>query len=282
MDGTRTLLARDYDRVMSFLASPSIRPASIDLWKCPIEFIAVRNAKRLQQPTNGPCGLFAVLQAYILLNSQRFPSDDPESLLIRSVLDIMAKLRTRAFVFCQLWDASAKKMVLVSFEDRGRASSYLRESRLLHTKIGCLLLAISFIFVAGPKLISTQGMPEQAIAQNGDTTVAFVLLLITGEAVDCAAGNTRIVGGKVLVGVLSQQEIGYLQVDREASDYTVGRPLSKPTGKVWVQWTGGHFSVVQAARGGLLEYDPFLMNNQEAREVNQTHPAWSELIELAF
>jgi hypothetical protein len=283
---SRPVVGADYDRVMSFLAPHSIPPSSLNLWNVPIDFIPIPNANRLLQPQNGPCGLFAVLQAHILLNQTRFSQESPEELLIRSVLDIMEKLRVSAFVFCHWRDPAQKKMLVATFEERDVAANFLRTTDFLHKEKACLHLAISFIFLAGPRLISTQGMPEYGITEQGDTTVPFVLLLITGDWADSAAGETRIIGGRMMVGVIEEQMVGYLQVDRQASDYEVGIALSKPTGKVWVQWMGGHFSVLKLVEDEekrvFWEYDPFLKNTEEAREVGQNHPALDQLRRFGF
>jgi len=263
----------DYSKAMRFVFD--IDRGNINnlrSWQYPIDFVP--RTSRLFQPENGPCGLFAVLQAHVIL--ARRHQSTRES-LVTAVLDIMEKFRSQAFAFCQLWDHQSEHLIFFGFESREAAASFLRRTSYLQSRIACLLLAISYVFVAGPALLSTIAAPEPAIARDGHTSLEFVLLLITGTMVDSQVGEYRVVGSTMRTGVVRQQDIGFLDGTNQTRS---GEALASPTKRIWVLFTGSHFSVVEQEgdREKGWSWDPYLRSEGERAEIRSTNDvAWKAI-----
>jgi hypothetical protein len=242
-----------FDTLINFVFSPG---TDIAPWCTPVGFVG--STIRLYQPMPGPCGLFAVLQAYILLHRKGRPSLPNHEYLADSVLDIMFRLRrSPVFIFCQIFDPGNKSLLFLSTSDRDAAKNYINDSGFLRTPIAALLLAISFVCIAGPAKLSGLSINEPMLYPDGRTTVQFVLLLITGNVADSASDDLKVVGSSLYTGVLVRQDIGYLiQDEQEAHDH-VGEPLAKPKELIWVRFLGGHFDAIAHAQDGFRLFDPF-------------------------
>jgi hypothetical protein len=263
-----------FDTLINFVFHPG---TDLESWHTPIDFVC--STLRLYQPHSGPCGLFAVLQAYILLNHKHSPGHSNEEYLIDSVLDVMFRLRRSCiFIFCQLFDVPNKTLLFLSTNDRPTTKKFIEESGILKTSIGALLLAISLICLAGPAKLSSLSLNEPMLSQDGKTAVQFVLLLITGNVADSASDDLKVVGSVLYTGVLVKQEIGYLIQDEAEAHDVVGEPLAKPKELIWVRFLGGHFDAVQFVEGGFRAFDPYDQTFEESILIKPINPIYDRLI----
>ena len=236
-----------------------------DSWNGPLEFIP--NTIRLKQNCGGPCGLYAVLQAYILKAKLEETSPlSPHELLITAVLDIMDKLRPQHYVFCQLYDTYEKRLVMYGVDEREAAAKYLDQSGLLYTDIALKLLMISFCYVVGPAILSTHLTRERFVGTDDQhTSLQFVYLMITGRLIDEPNDGYQCLNGLISTGCEDQQDIGFIRAHPTADDVKVGRNLGCPKKDIWVVHTGNHFyAVIRDQNNQIRKYDPFIRNENES------------------
>jgi hypothetical protein len=143
-----------------------------------------------------------------------------------------------------------------------------------------MLVAISITALAGPALLSMFAMSDTLLYPNGSTTMQFVLLIMTGDAVDHVDCQFNIVGHVCLTGVFVPQDIGLLFVDESEAHSTVGYPLLNPKEKIWVRFTGGHFDVVAAVDRVFQLWDPFNQDPVEWIPMKEVDPLYGTLCDL--
>jgi hypothetical protein len=265
---------QQFDILVNFVFRPG---TDLNSWQTAIEF--VESTFRLYQPEPGPCGLFAVLQAYILLNHKRNPDHSNQDCLIESVLDIMFKLRqSSVYILCHVFDRENKVLIFVSSDKREAVKKFLDESGILATPIAALLLALSFVCLAGPSKLSSLSLNEPMLEADGKTTVQFVLLMITGNMADSASADIRVVASTLYLGVLVRQEIGYLIQDEEEAHDIVGDALGKPKELIWVRFLGGHFDVIVYTEDEFRLFDPFDQTPVEWILIKPMNPIYDRLL----
>ena len=248
-----------------------------DSWKQPIQF--VENTKRIFQKESGPCGFLSVLQAYIILNYKKDKNKTNEDLLIESTLDIMKKIRN-IFAFCQIFDEDHKEIMIYSTNDETEARQFLEDSGFFDNSNSILLFLVSLAYIAGPALLSSYAFQEGFIANNGQTSIQLVLLMLTGLPADSVSDVHTVQGGMLISGVLLPQDIGLLVVDEEESLSKVGYPLLSPQEKIWIIYYGGHFTTIAILNDCFCEYNNIIGSAEEYSICNSNHILFSVLTEL--
>jgi hypothetical protein len=272
---TRVMTGATYDKLIGFAFHPDTELAS---WFTPIDFVG--RTLRLYQPLPGPCGLFAVLQAQILMNHKHNPEIPTLELLLDSVLDVMSRLRGgNAFIFCQMWSRRERILVFVSTSNRRATRTFLSDSGLLQTRIAAILVVISFVCLAGAPMLSSFSIAEPMIYRDGQTTVPFVLLLITGNVADSAAQDFRVVGSVMYTGVMTTQDIGYLIQDEAQAQDREGESLAHPKEQISVRFFGGHFDAIMYADPEFRLFDPYDRTPAEWIPIKSVNPIYERLVQ---
>lgn len=261
----------NFKKVMSFVGANSMR----EHWDVPLDFLG--NTCRLWQPYGGPCGLFAVLQANILLVKRSQPELSNMDLLIEAVLTIMIKLRGNAFTFCQLYDENKQQLLILGTNDINTAREYLQLSGWLQTRIAAKLLMISLIYLVGPARMASFALKEVMVDETQNTHLQFVLLMLTGMPIDSVSDRYCCKGGVLMAGVTDRQNIGLLLMNEGEAREKVGYTLSSPIEKIWIIYTGSHFLVIEYYKEKFRSYDNILDNDSESLELKQVHPLYSAL-----
>ena len=245
-------------------------------WIQSITFIP--NTYRLKQIECGPCGLLAVLQAYMLAAIKFNPEYDSKQILICAVLEIMLKLR-QSFAFCIDFSLKTRNDVnpaqryinLMIINSKEEAEYFLESNNYFDLENAAFLLMISFAFLSGPKLLSSFASHETFITMNGMTDVHFVYLLLTGKAVDIPCNECKILGGILHAGVINQQQIGILQVEDDNLSEPIGTYLTYPTYETWVVHYDGHFTSIVRKDNKFYEFDNFDKTEEECRLIELDH-----------
>lgn len=290
MDPTITLKGRPANLIFKFILPKYSRNGKYFFVDIPENWNQTlsnkSNSYKLVQNRPGPCGLFAILNAY-MVNNFKFHRSSAEDTLHGAILDIMLKLR-QTYAFCTDFKlgrnndtkASDSEMTFFVTKDRGEAQSFLMEYEYCFHKSATFLLMVSFVFLAGPQLLNTFAFPEPFITQDYNTDIRFVLLLITGKAVDVPIDDFMIVGGILHTGVTEPQEIGFLKTDDSSDLEKVGQHLRHPEYKTWVIFTGGHFYVISKEQNTFYQYDSLDRRSDVYQVLRSTHPLYEELQSL--
>lgn len=253
----------NFDKVMSFVYDSG---KFTNGWDGPLRFIG--NTIRLDQKCAGPCGLYAVLQAYILKKRRAFPQMSQEELLIHAVVDVMERCRS-LYTFCQLFAEQEKRILMIGTSEKEAAIQYLKESGLLYTKIALKLLMISYAFSIGPAKLSCF-VTREPFVFHGDTSLQFVYLALTGQVVDEAGDQYVISGDLIAAGCTEKQDIGViLEADGNGNVVPVGRNLGSPRENIWVVHSGGHFWAVEYSSEVVRSYDSLLGGPDEYKELGR-------------
>ncbi|KAK8885439.1 hypothetical protein M9Y10_040887 [Tritrichomonas musculus] len=247
----------------------------------------IPNTQRLSQNESGPCGLFAVLQAYIIAAIKFNPKYTPQQALQSAVLEIMLKLR-QSFVFCtdfgletgENMESSHCYIELEMTDNKQEAEYFLESNNYFSIENVTILLMISFAFLSGPKLLSSFAIPETFITHDGMTDVHFVYLILTGKAIDVPCDECKNLGGILFSGVKEKQQIGFLSVSEEISE-PIGDNFLYPDYETWVLHYGGHFTAVTRQENKFYEYDAYNHSEDNVKVLNKLHVMWSKLTKIA-
>lgn len=263
-----------------------------DSWICPLTF--VKNSYKLYQKEAGPCGLFAVLQAYMIMTSKFNNEFGPEEALYESILEIMLKLH-RSYAFCTDFSLGSDEIAksknrfieLQITDSKEEALNFLKKTNYTSQKNTAILLVISFAFLAGPKLLSCYAYKETFITDVETTDVHFVYLLLTGQAIDIPCDGCTNVGGILCSGIKEQPSIGFLSVnedianENEEQSKEIGFHFKHPMIQSWVIHYSNHFTALSREENGkFYEYNNFT-NSVASKELNSKHPLWKRLVEIA-
>lgn len=255
-------------------------PQLPDAWKQGL-FFAGYQPYGLQQVEGGPCGVLAVVQAFVL-----------KALLERSsgsaaaVLEVDEKTRQEALVeaLCEvLWTnvGEGKKAVLLvpssanvaplnasqlrclqpaSFTSREQLASHLGQRQfrdLLFNPSGCglALLLYSVIWTRGPESIKERDAddPKTAvmIGGHGYCTQELVNLMVFGRAYSNVFDGTKRLGSAkdgwcVLQGAPRRATVGFLSLFEAFKCLEVGSRYKAPLNPVWIVCAESHYSVLFA------------------------------------
>jgi|Transcript_90580 hypothetical protein len=274
------LTAEQAEQLMGVVGPPQLP----DAWKQGL-FFAGYQPYGLQQVEGGPCGVLAVLQAFLL-----------RALLLRgldttSILEVDEKTRQEALAdaLCEILFRNVgdnkKAVVLVpssaavmpmnasqlrclhpaqftSFEQM-RAHMLQRPYReFLFTPSGCglALLLYSIVWTRGVEGIRDRDAddPRQAvmIGGHGYCTQELVNLMVFGRAYSNVFDGTKRLGSAkdgwaVLQGVPKRPSIGFLSLFEAFKCIEVGSRYKGPSCPIWVICAESHYSVLFAADGAV-------------------------------
>ena len=268
-----TLKGQSFSKLMSFVSTTEIG----EQWKKPIQFVG--ETLRLYQYDDGPCGFLAVLQAHILINHSRNAKMSNDDLLIQSILDIMKKIRS-IYAFCQCFDNENKELMFYTTKSESEAREFLINSGILEVDISLLLLLISIAYISGPSLLNSFAFRDSFISNNGQTSINFVLLMLTGMPVDSLSDFHSVQGGIFFSGVLTEQEIGFIIVDEDESYSKVGFPFLAPKEKIWIIYYGGHFTTIAYINNQFQEYNNIDKSPNEFTICSNKHILYGSLTNL--
>lgn len=237
-----------YSKIMGYVCGGPI-PKS---WKQPFYFKP--NSPSLVQKESGPCGLFAVLQAYIIKKASQNPQYTPQQLLWESIIEIESKIRG-TYLFCTYIDPQSKTISWKATSDLRQAQYFLGSSRWTDDPQATLLLTVSLAILVGPVWLRYFSIPDHFIDETGYTNLTFVLLMITGEILDSYIDDNGFVGGMASKGAKETPEFGLLS-NAECTIYQkIGKRFTYPKQNIWIAYYGAHFTVMIAGNGGNFEYD---------------------------
>lgn len=270
------LSAEDAEAVMG-LIGPSQLP---DAWKQGL-FFAGYQPYGLQQVEGGPCGVLAVLQAFLLralLSRAVSPKD---------VLEADEKTRQEALLdaLCEiLWKnaGDGKKAILLlpsspavmplnasqlrclqpaHFTSSEQLRFYLnqrpyRDSLLNPSGCGLALLLYSVVWTRGIEGIRERDCDDAKTAAmiggHGYCTQELVNLLVFGRAYSNVFDGTKRLGSAkdgwcVLQGAPRRAEVGFLSLFEAFKCIEVGSRYKGPASPIWVVCAESHYSVLFAA-----------------------------------
>ena len=253
----------NFDKIMEFVYD---RSKFTNGWDGPLRFVG--NTIRLDQRAAGPCGLYAVLQAYLIKKRRAYPQMPREELLMHAVVDVMERCRS-LYAFCQLFSEERKQILMIGTSEKETAIQYLKESGLLYTKIALKLLMISYAFLVGPAKLSCFVTNEPFVVR-GETSLQFVYLALTGQVVDEAGDQYVVSGDLIAAGCTEPQDIGViLRADGNGDVVPVGRHLRIPRENIWVVHSGHHFWTVEYSNGVVRSYDNLLRDSGEYKDLER-------------
>ena len=137
----------------------------------------------LNQIYGGPCGVFAVIQAYIIMLRQD-PSNIKSSqidILNESLLCIEETVTKNEYLFCIDVNSDMKSATFVKFSDRGEAFLWLTETSFTTNERCCLLFSFGLTYLVRDRPWFSS-LPEPFVLEDASTSMAFVWLMLTGRA----------------------------------------------------------------------------------------------------
>lgn len=233
----------------------------------------------------GPCGLFALIQAYMLATAKFNPDYSPVETLHESLLEMMLRLR-QMYAFCTDFSIGTSNNMnsdhryidIQITSSKEEAKKFLNNTNYISIENVTFLLMISFAFLAGPKILSSYSQPETFITSTGMTDVHFVYLLLTGEAVDIPSNGCKNVGGILFAGVRDQQQIGFLSFADFQSE-RIGSNFTYPLYEVWIVHSGEHFTAIARKNNKFVEYDTYLKSNFKV--LDSRYVIWDQISKIA-
>ncbi|OHT05600.1 hypothetical protein TRFO_26609 [Tritrichomonas foetus] len=266
-------LFRFPDPVFSKIAKHVCKGPVPSKWIQPFTFKT--HSYSLFQKEDGPCGLLASLQAYICISLRVNPNVSPDDLLIEAILDIMYKIR-RNFVLASKIDLENHYIEFYSTQNRKTAHDFLKNSKWYLSENASLLFVYSIVILLGPVWLDSYAFSDLFII-NGQTSLNFVLLLLTGDVLDSFHDGNIITNGVVFKGALSEQEIGFVSISDSQAYQNIGNYFSHPLQSVWIGYYGGHFTtIVKTDNNMFLEFDS-LQHNTFFNDVSESHIFYQQL-----
>ncbi|KAH0791124.1 hypothetical protein GPJ56_004935 [Histomonas meleagridis] len=249
-------------------------------WNQPILFY--EGTIRLCQISAGPCGVFAALQSHVILQHQSNRENEPIILLIFSIIDIMNKLNPGVFSLVTYVDLGEKRIDIFTTTSQEIFTQYILRTDFFNQPFAIFLLSLSFVYTAGPEKLSSYAFPETFIDDDGNTDIHFVTLLIRGEAIDSVSDEYTIYSGSLNSCATSKMSIGIIQLyENERSLLPAGANVSDSLLRNWVVYNGEHFYSVVLERGNFYVFDPFIKDIAPSKVLEQDHPIYVKLMELA-
>ncbi|OHS98630.1 hypothetical protein TRFO_34965 [Tritrichomonas foetus] len=234
-------------------------------WEQPLNFRP--NSNNLKQYQGGPCGLFAVLQAHIVIkeNDNNFQNASQEHILISLILDIFSRISSY-YVFCDGFDAKTEYAHFQYTTDLDEAYSFILGTDYIKSYNACLLLTLSIVFASIG--MSDLNVPaEPYIYGDRNTTMALVWLMLNGSTNDANLAQTE---NSNYRGT-TQTQIG-IKVLNNPDKRVVGTWLN-PNANVFVCHRGCHFFVVLTIADIFIVYDS--LNDKSPFETTKKSLQWS-------
>ena len=239
-------------------------------WRQPLYFKA--QSLCLKQNSGGPCGLFAALQAYILYRIDMSPDLNSTQILIESILDMVETIRP-CYLFITSINHKERILKYVATNDRNEARDYLRVSKWYSLNDAAFLLIASIAMLLGPVWFRQYAIHDRFILEDNNTNITFVLLCLSGEAIDNFHDGTAIAGGLVIKGALKKQKFGILSNNSQNKYQKVGSFFRNPENPIWVLYYGMHFTVLTLENNIFLEFDP--LSHDLWKIVDKGHPFYN-------
>ncbi|OHT03484.1 hypothetical protein TRFO_29151 [Tritrichomonas foetus] len=234
---------------------------------------------RLKQKHAGPCGLFAILQAYILIAKKNIPGVSKMEALRYAVLEIMEKLRA-IYAITNEFDVDKNFIDFYITEEREEAENYLAKNFEFDSKLAIIRLMLAFTFIIGPKMLNSYAFKESFITADGNTDIHFVLHVLTGTAIDTMNKKFTIGGGVLLSGIRGKiltQDVGLISCSNYNAS-SISDRLLVPYQYTWVVFYGGHFTSLMYDGADFFECDPFDHSFVECcKKVTYEHPLYDFL-----
>ena len=256
-----------YSRILETVVEGCKAPAK---WCQPIYFKS--QSLCLKQEKGGPCGLFAALQAYILYRINESPDLNSTQILIESILDMMETVRP-CYIFITSINHKNRIFKYVATNDRNEAKDYLRVSKWYSLHDAAFLLIASIAMLLGPVWFRQYAMHDPFILEDDNTNITFVLLCLSGEALDNFHDGTAIAGGLVIKGALKKQKFGILSNNSQNRFQKVGTFFKNPENPIWVLYYGMHFTALTLVNDTFLEFDP--LSSDLWKIVDVDHPFYN-------
>lgn len=251
-------------------------------WEQPLKFRP--NSDVLNQTKGGPCGLFAVLDAHIVLkrNESETSSSSQEHLLYSLILDIFQRVSTYSnsddsnnetrYFFCDGFDPQRKIIHFQYTNSLDEAYAFLLQSNYTEAFNACLMITISIIFaslgIKDSEHIVFQNVPENPyIYGDKMTSMALVWLMLNGST---SSLNLQMTEDSNYSG-LTQKQIG-IKVLSNPDKRVVGTWLN-PDASIFVCLRAFHFFVVVAeGENDLVVYDS--MNSSSPYKGDKNRLNW--------
>ncbi|OQS00966.1 hypothetical protein ACHHYP_02052 [Achlya hypogyna] len=217
------------------------------------------------QHEGGPCGVMAVVQAYMLRSlfsnapgSWQNPTPDQ---LSRALVDALAHI---------IWQAGDDKGCCVALQGAQRTMDQVRVSTLASRAaardfiernaaefaeargFGVVLLVLSVLLTRGPATVAADmdapdGATPTLIGAHDYCTQEIVNLLLVGYACSNVFDGTQDLGdGLVLRGIAHQGPVGFLTLFEAYEYMVVGDHLKTPATPIWVVCSESHYSTLFA------------------------------------
>ena len=216
---------------------------SLHNWMQQIRF---RNEKSdlLSQIYGGPCGVFAVIQAYII-KLRQMPENINSSqidILNEALLSIMECISDE-YSFCVDVNPDQNSASFVTLLDRGQAFLWLCENSYTLNGRSVLLFSFGLTYLARNKDWFGK-LPEPFVLEDASTSMAFVWLMLTGHANDIDVSSFK-----------HQTEIGVRVIGNR--DKRVNGTHLNPGASIFVIHKKYHyFCAIQQGQSSIV-YDPF-------------------------
>ena len=256
-----------YSRILETVVEDGIPPPQ---WCQPLTFKA--QSLCLHQQVGGPCGLFASLQAYILNRVNVSPELNSTQILIESILDMIETIRP-CYLFITSINTKERILKYVATNDRNEAKDYLRATKWFSHKDAAFLLISSIAMLIGPVWFRQYAIHDRFILDDNNTNLTFVLLCLSGEALDSFQDGTVIAGGLAIKGALQTQKFGILATHSHNQFQKVGSYFRNPKVPIWVLYYGMHFTAMTLVGDNYIEFDP--LSNDLWKIVEKGHPFYS-------
>lgn len=176
------LCGKEFDDFAShFSNNGSDKNTTIDrlsYWNVPI--LPKKGDTIINQPKQGPCGLFASLQAefiYYLMESEG--KCEFNIGIFNSILRIMERISDK-FEICTYIDIPSKTAHFICPESKDDALASLISLQYNELSNACLLLAVSFAYIC--RIHDWyQSMPAPFIYSDQNTSMLFVFVMVSGQ-----------------------------------------------------------------------------------------------------
>lgn len=259
-----------YSSIKKYVCNDSI-PTN---WSQPFTFKP--HSYALFQRGDGPCGLLSSIQANICISLKDFPNATAEELLVNAILDIMFKIR-RCYVICTKVNEEDKVIEWYSSQDKKTASDFIYNKKWYLEPNATILFTFSIVILLGPVWLNSYSFSDTFIL-GGQTSLTFVLLLLTGDVIDSFHDGDVITNGVVFKGALSEQPVGFVSISESDEFQSVGMRFSNPTKNIWLGYYGGHFTtIVKLSDDLFIEFDG-LKQSSIFNVINHKHIFYSKLV----
>lgn len=241
--------------------------AQLKNWLMPVEFFS--SGSHLRQTKIGPCGFFAAIQAFLLVDEMHHEEQVDRNVRLHRVILAIFQRISSGFAFCTDIDTEKKVFTFLVTDSYDQALKYLEESDFLKQFNATLLLTTSYIF-ASVGMEQLTGVPDLPYIEDDTmSTVALVWLFLNGATSDEALAQVE------QTGVGPQKEIG-LKVLHTSNPMLIGTWLN-PDASLFVCLSHGHFFVIRVLEDGTLaRYDSLMKSapiRADPKELNWTATA---------